>query len=76
MQLPAPHIPQDTPERPFASEHRYIRTATADTPKLGPLTNHFYIADPRGRLVLTYDKETQSNGMLRDLRKLLKVANG
>lgn len=74
--LIAKQPPKTSPEHPFAIEHRYIHTAIANTAELGMMQDHFYIADPTGRLILNYDKEAQSNGILRDLRKLLKVSNG
>lgn len=68
--------PSDEAKGTFAREHRFIRTASADLSRLGALPGHFYVVDPQGKLILSYEQNAQSNGILRDLRKLLKVGNG
>ncbi len=40
------------------------------------LTDHIWVIDPRGNLMLRWPKDAEPNGIKRDIAKLLKVAAG
>jgi len=41
----------------------------------GQKTAGFFLVDPYDNVILSYDAEAQGNGMLRDVRHLIKVAD-
>lgn len=43
---------------------------------LHPSQHTLFIIDPQGNLVLSYPDETDTSGILRDLKHLLRVSRG
>lgn len=65
---------------PVRTEHPGLKVGTGGGDDLAALLNllgadaedHVYLVDPHGNVVLRYDTEASSRGMLNDLKKLLK----
>lgn len=54
-----------------ASEHRSSQLNAFSTGQGG----HFFLIDPLGNLVLDYDENSTTKGVVKDLKRLLKVSN-
>lgn len=67
----------------LAAEHPALRVGQVSADSIGPQkqafsaeeAGRFYLLDPLGNLVLEYDEQSTTKGVLKDLKRLLKVSN-
>ena len=70
-------------EQQIRNRHQYLKIGGLKTLQVEPQveqpeqleSGHIYLIDPNGNLMMKYDHKASSRGLLKDIKKLLKISN-